>query len=61
MPFMIDRIEMLKGKPQLYGTQSKYNKEENISELYECKYDLATTNDMRKKCGLRELEGLGNQ
>jgi len=61
MPFMIDRIEMLKGKPQLYGTQSKYNKRENNFELYECKYDLETTNDMRKKCGLRELEGIGKQ
>lgn len=53
-PLLIDRIYMLKGLPQIFGTQVVWNKKRDCYELYKVQ-DLAKVPELRKKYGLNTL------
>jgi len=57
-PNLIDKMEILKGNPQVYGTQRKINPKTGLSEMLKCKFDLKETNKMRKKYLLNPLKDL---
>ena len=54
LAFTIDKIEVLKGYPQIYGTQSYYN--EGKEELYPIK-DLKNVDMLRAQMGLYPIRG----
>jgi hypothetical protein len=49
-----DRILMLKGLPQIYGTQLVWNKKAEVLELYQVK-DMSKVDKLRKDVGLYKL------
>jgi hypothetical protein len=51
---MTDRIQMLKGKAQIYGTQLTWNKKSEVLELYQVK-DMTKVDKLRKEVGLKSL------
>jgi hypothetical protein len=52
--YLTDRIAVFEDKPQLYGTQFDWDKNENLSpNLYD---DLTKVNERRKSIGLNSLE-----
>ncbi|MEA3425870.1 MAG: DUF6624 domain-containing protein [Bacteroidota bacterium] len=54
LAYLIDRIAVLEGKPQLYGTQFDWDETGNLNpNLYD---DLAKVNERRKSIGLNTLE-----
>ncbi|MDA8693142.1 hypothetical protein N9L92_03700 [Saprospiraceae bacterium] len=55
LPYLLDRINMIEGKPQQYGTQSQIDKDGN-SKIYKLQNDIKTTNELREQFDLRPLE-----
>lgn len=55
LPYLIDRIHMIKEEPQLYGTQSQYDEEHNL-KLYKLQNDINTTNQLRERYDLKALD-----
>ena len=53
-PYMYDRICMIKGKPQEFGTQFQFNEKMKRNEMYKT-IKLEQVNINRKKYGLKEL------
>lgn len=54
LAYLIDRIAVLEGKPQLYGTQFDWDETGNLNpNLYD---DLIKVNERRKSIGLNTLE-----
>lgn len=54
LAYLIDRISVLEGKPQLYGTQFDWDENGNLSPNYFD--DLSKVNERRKSIGLNTLE-----
>ena len=55
LALLTDRILVAKGKPQIYGTQSRFNAETGQSELLEIE-DPARVNERRALLGLKPLK-----
>jgi hypothetical protein len=54
LAYLTDRIAVLEGKPQLYGTQFDWDKHGNLSpNLFD---DLNKVNERRKSIGLNTIE-----
>ncbi|KQT29564.1 hypothetical protein ASG22_19770 [Chryseobacterium sp. Leaf405] len=54
LAYLTDRISVLEGKPQLYGTQFDWDENGNLSPNYFD--DLSKVNERRKSIGLNTLE-----